>query len=132
MAAASLRRMRDLLPAEARAAATGVLSALAGGLVRLPFEGALDNQLAFLTFYPAVTVAAWLGGLVGGLAAVAASLVLVALVVAPAAGSATVVGALVFVAAGVLISVLGQEFRVSRVSAHDTARRARFLADIAR
>jgi signal transduction histidine kinase len=132
MAAASLTRVREALSAEARAAAIGVLSALAGGLVRLPFERALDSQLAFLTFYPAVTVAAWLGGLVGGLAAVAASLVLVALVVAPVASSATVVGALVFVAAGVLISALGQQFRLSRVGAVETARRARLLADVAK
>src|SRR3954454_18000013 len=132
MAAPSRFRLTDTLPAEATAAAIGVLSGILCGAIRLPFEGALQNQLAFLTFYPAVTIAAWLGGLVGGLTAIVISLVLVSLVVAPELSSATIVGALVFVAAGVLISVLGEQFRGSQRRARETVRRARFLADVAK
>src|SRR3954452_24520931 len=132
MAGPSRVRVTDTLPAEAAAAAVGLLSGIVCGAIRLPFEQALQNQLAFLTFYPAVTIAAWLGGLVGGLTAIVTSLVLVSLVVAPELSSATVVGALVFVAAGVLISVLGERFRASQRGAEDGGRRARFLAHVAK
>src|SRR3954468_3473290 len=132
MAGPSRFRGTDTLPAEATAAAVGVLSGIVGGAIRLPFEQALQNQLALLTFYPAVTIAAWLGGLVGGLTAIVTSLVLVSLVVAPELSSATIVGAFVFVAAGVLISVLGEQFRGSQRRARETVRRARFLADVAK
>jgi len=124
-------RGRTALPAGLVSAVIGVLCGLAGGLARLPFEAALDNQLAFLTFFPAVAAAAWLAGLVGGLAAIATSLVLVALVVAPTSSSANLVGAIVFVAGGCVVSAMGQQFRVSRAAADETAQRARFVADIA-
>src|SRR3954453_21830785 len=132
MAGPSRFRVTDTLPAEATAAAVGVLSGIVCGAIPLPFEQTLQNQLAFLTFYPAVTIAAWLRGLVGGLTAIVTSLVLVSLVVAPELSSATIVGAFVFVAAGVLISALGEQFRASQRGADETVRRARFLADVAK
>src|SRR3954452_4865898 len=132
MAGPSRVRVTDTLPAEAAAAAVGVLSGILCGAIRVPFEQALQNQLAFLTFYPAVTIAAWLGGLVGGLTAIVTSLVLVSLVVAPELSSATIVGTFVFVGAGVLISVLGEQFRGSQRRASEPVRRASFLPDVAK
>jgi two-component system sensor kinase FixL len=44
----------------------GVAAALLGAVLRLAFVGLLENRLVYVTFYPAVEVAALLGGIASG------------------------------------------------------------------
>jgi signal transduction histidine kinase len=122
-------RARTRVPPDVTAALLGIACAVVGGVARLPLGAALGDELAFVTFYPAVTVAAWAGGLIGGLAAVAMSLVLVEVVVAPVPDAANLVGVAVFVVAGALIAALGGQLRRSRSAALTSAERAGFVAE---
>jgi K+-sensing histidine kinase KdpD len=56
--------------------AVGVLVAIIAAAIRLQFLEVLELRAAFLTFYPAVAVAALYGGLEAGLLATAVSAVL--------------------------------------------------------
>ncbi len=125
-------RTRTRVPPDVLAALLGIACAVVGGFARLPLEAVLDGELAFVTFYPALTVAAWAGGLIGGLSAMAMSLILVELVVGPAPDATNLVGVAVFVAAGILTAALGGQLRRSRAAAQTGAERARFVADAAK
>src|SRR5208283_2566434 len=54
----------------------GVLAAVLAAAIRLQFLEVLELRAAFLTFYPAVAIAALYGGLEAGLTATAVSAVL--------------------------------------------------------
>jgi signal transduction histidine kinase len=125
-------RSRTPVPADVTAALIGIACAVVAGFARLPVEGLLGQQFLFLTFYPALTVAAWAGGLIGGLAALAMSLVVIEIVVGPSADAGNLAAVAIFVGAGTLTAALGEQLRRSRSEAQVRAERARFVADAAK
>jgi signal transduction histidine kinase len=113
-------------------AGVGLALVVAAAAVRLPLSAALGDELAYLTFYPAVAIAAWAAGLWGGLAAVAGSAVLAVILFLLASGQAStaaLVGLLIFCLAGVLIAVLCGQLHASRAQAVSARERSAFLAD---
>lgn len=114
--------------------ALGLAAAAGGAAVRLALGVPLGVALPFLTFYPAVAVGAWGGGLVGGLVAMAASLAVALTVIAQRVqpDSANAVGAVVFVLGSLVIAWLGHGARRSRRDAEAARDRARFVAEAAR
>src|SRR5712691_9999661 len=86
-------------------------------LVRVAFDPLLGGELPFLTFYPAVMVSAWLGGFWPGiLTTLLAATIADYLWLSPTSSLAIsragdVVGLLVFVGMGALISVLNESWR---------------------
>jgi len=86
----------------------GVAAALLGAALRLACMGLLENRLAYVTFYPAVEVAALLGGIAsGGLATVLCAL-LAHLWVAPIANLGGWLGLAIFLTMGVAISSVAE------------------------
>ena len=86
----------------------GVAAALLGAALRLACMGLLENRLAYVTFYPAVEVAALLGGIAsGGLATVLCAL-LAHLWVAPIANLGGWLGLAIFLTMGGAISSVAE------------------------
>jgi two-component system sensor kinase FixL len=86
----------------------GVAAALLGAALRLACMGLLENRLVYVTFYPAVVVAALLGGMAsGGLATVLCAL-LAHLWVAPIANLGGWLGLALFLTVGVAISCVAE------------------------
>jgi PAS domain S-box-containing protein len=97
--------------------------------VRFAMSPVWGAGLPYITFYPAVMVSAWLGGIGPGLVATAVSAVLadyfwVSPVFSFAIGDRPdAVGLLVFIAMGVLISLLNEAWRRSTSAAFDSRQR---------
>lgn len=138
-----LTGLRVIIPINTkRYAAVVALVALASALRVWPLQ-ALGSHLAWLTFYPAVTVAAICGGLAAGLLATGLACLTVAafwpvLVTEPfLVGNADWLGLAVFVLAGAMISSVAEALRRANVRARlarlrlEDASRARsaFLAN---
>lgn len=115
-------------------AAIGLGFVVLAALVRVALAQHLGTSFAFITFYPAVAFAAWLGGLVAGLSATAAAAVLTALLVDPTLGLAVEnpVPNLIFVVSGIGMSVMGGRLRAGSRAAHAARERAAFLAEASR
>lgn len=115
---------------------TVAVCAVAGGLaLRLTVGPALGSTVPYITFFPAVMLAAWFGGLGPGILAAALSLLAAyyfALETSSAPGLAHATGAILFIAVAVFISVLDEALRHARARSEErfrqlsleTARRA--------
>jgi signal transduction histidine kinase len=109
----------------------GVLAPIAGLIVRVLLLGDLGAEVAFITFYPAVAVAAWSGGLLGGAVATAVSAALAAVFVMTPTSRLAVdnpLGLLVFVVSGLVISALGGGLHTALAASERARARAAFLA----
>jgi K+-sensing histidine kinase KdpD len=115
-----------------RALIIGILAATVGLLIRVPLRSVLGDSLPFITFFPAVAVAAWAGGLRGGLVATVASAAIAASGLMTAfdpGGAPDRVELGLFVIAGVLISSLGGQLHEAIDGAERSRDRAAFLAE---
>jgi signal transduction histidine kinase len=111
--------------------AIGFYSALAGGAAQIPLI-ARGESAPFLTLYPAVALASWAGGLLGGVAAcLAAEIIAIYLFIAPQgvlspSDDFAIIG---FVIGGLLIAGLGGHLHESLRAAALATVRASWLAD---
>src|SRR4051794_10423214 len=81
----------------------GLLAPVGGLVVRILLLGDLGSEVAFITFYPAVAIAAWSGGFLGGsIATVVSSLLAAVFVMTPVSRLAidNPLGLVVFVVSG--------------------------------
>jgi PAS domain S-box-containing protein len=83
-------------------------------VVRVVFLDALGGRLVYLTFYPAVAVAALLGGLAGGVSAMIASAVLGHVLIAPLTSGADMVGLAAFLVSSFIVAAMAEAVRVSQ------------------
>lgn len=121
-------------PGPAKAAMIAAMCVAAGGLARLPLEPFLHGTISFVTFFPAVTLAALWGGRRAGYPAVLLSVATVWGMVPPLfvwPGEHAALEAALFCAAGVLITLAADELKSALRSLHEaletereTARRA--------
>jgi PAS domain S-box-containing protein len=105
--------------------AVAVCSVAAGLGLRFLLAGALDYRARYIAFFPAIMFAAWFGGFGPGILATALSLAAAfyfALEPSRTAGSTNAIGAIVFVAVSVFISVLNEALRRSRARSNDRVR----------
>jgi K+-sensing histidine kinase KdpD len=110
----------------------GIGVAIAASVLRAAVAPVLGNSVPFVTFFPAVAVAAWLGGLAGGLSAtVTGALVSGYFLLEPIASVevAQVVPMAMFLIGSVVISVVGGLLHGERGRAQEAEARASFLAD---
>ena len=100
--------------------AAAVCSVAAGWGLRSSVDSALGTTVPYITFFPAVMLAAWFGGLGPGILATVLSLLLVFYSIIPPFGSlkpansADAVGGVLFVAVSSFIVVLNEALRRSR------------------
>lgn len=93
--------------------AVALVSVAAAALIRLPLSPEIGTRAAFVTFFPAIILSAWLGGWRGGLTATALSaLVLVYFLIPPlnsllVSDTADQVSLVFFFVVGVAMSALG-------------------------
>jgi PAS domain S-box-containing protein len=90
-----------------------VLTALA---LRLTLLGGLEERLAYVTFYPAVAVAAIVGGFSAGALATILSAVLAHAVLAPLLEAADWLGLATFLVSGTLVVVMAEGLHVAQAS----------------
>jgi PAS domain S-box-containing protein len=105
--------------------AVAVCSVGAGLALRFALGAALGSTLPYITFFPAIMLAAWFGGLGPGILAMLLSLAAVfyfALEPLYAANSADAIGAFVFVGVSVFISILNEALRRSRARSDERFR----------
>jgi PAS domain S-box-containing protein len=98
--------------------AVAVCSVAAGVALRFALGPALGPMLPYITFFPAIMLAAWFGGLGPGLLATLLSLAAVFYF----ALDANVTGAILFVAGSVFISILTEALRRSRARSGERLR----------
>ncbi len=112
-----------------------VLLAVFAALIRWQFLGVLGLRAAFITFFPAVTLAALYGGFLPGLLAAVVSAALADYFWAEPVGrfatknTPDLIGILFFLAAGALISWLAEAAFRAQVRAERAEGRSRFLAE---
>lgn len=94
-----------------RRLAIGVVVAAAGALCRLIFPDSLGDRLSYVTFYPAVQIAALVGGLVSGLTAVVLTALLAHLLFVPISNSNDWLGLTIFLISGVIVSGVAEALR---------------------
>jgi PAS domain-containing protein len=107
--------------------AAAVCSVAAGLALRFALGDVLGATVPYITFFPAVMLAAWFGGFGPGILATALSLIAAFyFAIEPfrldASNSAHVVGALVFLAFSVFISALNEALRRSRARSDERFR----------
>ncbi len=105
--------------------AVAVCSVAAGLGLRFLLAGALGYKVRYITFFPAIMFAAWFGGFGPGIFATALSLAAAfyfALESLPIAGSDSPIGAIVFVAVSVFISIFNEALRRSRARSDERFR----------
>jgi PAS domain S-box-containing protein len=113
----------------------GVLLAVIAAAIRLQFLEILELRVTFLTFYPAVTVAALYGGLGPGLLATGVSAVLADYFWMEPVGrlaitnSADLMSMVVFLASGALISYLAEVTYRAQARAHKAEEQSRLAAE---
>jgi PAS domain S-box-containing protein len=124
------------VPDTARRYAIGVLAALGGVVLRLGVAPVLKHELIYITFFPAVMVSAWYGGLGPGLLTMALSLLATTYVLhEPPFGfvltAPLLLGAVLFVAVGALICWLTESLRAARMQAEiESNTRKRYEEDL--
>lgn len=95
-----------------------VCAVAAGSALRFALGAVLGSTLAYITFFPAIMLAAWFGGLGPGILAT-----LLSLVAASYLGlGANITGAILFVAVSVFISFLTEALRRSRARSEERFR----------
>ena len=115
--------------------AVGVLAAVIAAAIRLQFLGTLELRATFLTFYPAVAVAALYGGFVAGLLATVVSAVLANYFWMEPVGqfaianSADLLSIIVFLASGGLVSYLAEATYRAQARAHKAEEQSRLSAE---
>ncbi len=82
----------------------GAAAVLFGAVLRSALSETLADRLAYVTFFPAVTIAALLGGMVAGLSATLMCAALVLFALAPSIDEGDVIGLEVFLSSSVLIT----------------------------
>ncbi len=132
-----MARLRPAVEAHRRLlseVALGLAAATGGAAARLALDAPLGHALPFVTFFPAVALGAWGGGLVGGLVAIVASVGAALAMIGERAqpASANFVGAAVFVLGGIMTAWLGHGARHGRHEAEAARDRARFVAEASR
>ncbi len=124
LAAATARRwLSRFFPCNpfARRIALGLGAGVLGLILRLAVEGVLGQRVFYVTFYPAVIVAAFLGGSASGLVAAGLCAVVTHLWLSPLSTPGDWIGLAIFLASSMMISAAGEALN-----------RARFDADFAR
>ncbi len=101
--------------------AIGVGAAVLGLALRLAIQGVVGNRLAYLTFYPVVTLAALIGGSVSGLVAALLCAAVTHLWLFPLANPANWVGLSIFLASAAIISGVGELLHRARSRADQRA-----------
>ncbi|MBF0482199.1 MAG: response regulator [Desulfovibrionaceae bacterium] len=106
-------------------------------LFRLAFFGPLGNRIPYLTFYPAVAVAALFGGLSTGLSATLFSAVLILTWLLPggallAMGPVDALAFAVFILSGVLVSSIAEAMRRAQAKASEAREQAALAQERAR
>lgn len=91
-----------------------LVAVLAAIVIRVLFLDALGGRLVYLTFSPAVAIAALLGGIAGGLMATIVAAVLVHVLIAPFAAGADLAGLAAFLASGFVIAAMAETVRISQ------------------
>ncbi len=113
----------------------GVLVAIVAAAIRLQFLEILELRATFLTFYPAVAVAALYGGLGPGLLATVVSAALADYFWMEPVGQfaitdfADILSMAVFVASGALISYLAEAIYSAQARAHKAEEQSRLAAE---
>ena len=113
----------------------GVLVAVLAAVIRLQFLEVLELRAAFLTFYPAVAVAAIYGGLEAGLVATVVSAFLADYFWMEPVGhfaitnSADLISMAIFLASCTLISYLAEAAFRAQAGAHKAEEQARLAAE---
>ena len=115
--------------------AVGVLAAVIAAAIRLQFLEVLELRAAFLTFYPAVAVAALYGGLEAGLLATAVSAALADYFWMEPVGSFSImnppdlISVGIFLASCILISYLAEAAFRAQARAHKAEEQSRLAAE---
>jgi PAS domain S-box-containing protein len=115
--------------------AAGVLAAVLAAAIRFQFLGALELRATFLTFYPAVAVAALYGGFSAGLPATIVSAALADYFWMEPVGqfgitnSADLLSLVVFVASGALISYIAEATYSAQARAHKAEEQSKLSAE---
>jgi len=119
VAARARRWSRALLPRNlfARRIALGVCAAAVGLLLRLAVEDFLGQRLTYVTFYPAVIVAAFFGGSASGLVAAALCAVVAHVWLSPLASAGDWIGLAIYLTSSMMISAVGEALHRARVEA---------------
>jgi PAS domain S-box-containing protein len=91
--------------------ALAIVIVVAAVAIRFTLLGALETRLVYVTLYQAVTVAALVSGLYGGVLATIAAAFLAHLVVVPLRDGGDFVGLATFLVSGLLISVMAEALR---------------------
>ena len=113
----------------------GVLFAIIAAAIRLQFLAILELRGPFLTFYPAVAVAALYGGFGAGLLATAVSIALASYFWIEPVGYFTIsnfadlISIVVFLASGALISYLAEATYRAQARAHKAEEQSRLAAE---
>ena len=115
---------------DARHYALAFVAVLVAAGARRVLAPLFGEQLPFLTFFPAVAVAAWYGGFGPGVFATAGAALLATLLVpaydpAALAGAAYWIGLTVFVTGNVVISALSERLHAARFAAAEAAEATR-------
>jgi PAS domain S-box-containing protein len=95
--------------------AVALFAVLAAIAIRATLLDALGIRFAYLTFYPAVAVAALLGGVAAGVLATIIAAVLAHLLISPLASVADLTGLAAFLVGSLIIVVMAEGARVSQV-----------------
>ncbi len=108
----------------------GVLAAGSGGLLRFALADQLGTRIAYLTLYPAVGIAALIGGFASGLAAAVISALMVLVWISPLADLGDWIGLGVFSISATILSLLTEVLhrtwaRLSAAQAKDQLHMAR-------
>ena len=115
--------------------AVGVLIAILAAFIRWHFLGVLEFRVVFLTFYPAVAVAALYGGVAAGLPATVASVALADYFWIEPVGQfaitelADLISMIVFLASATLISCMAETTYRAQARANKAEEQARLLAE---
>jgi PAS domain S-box-containing protein len=115
--------------------AVGALAAVLAALLRLEFLDILEFRATFITFYPAVAVAALYGGFEGGMLATLVSAALADYFWIEPVGHfsvadfADLMGLVIFIGSGALISFLAEAAYRAQARAHEAEERARLATE---
>ncbi len=86
----------------------GVTAVLIGAVLRSALSDRLADHLAYVTFFPAVSIAALLGGTVAGMSATLMCAILVVFALAPVIDEGEVIGLEVFLTSSALITAISE------------------------
>ncbi|MFY9657390.1 MAG: PAS domain S-box protein [Methylocystis sp.] len=127
LAAATARRwLRSFFPGNllARRVALGVGAAALGLALRFGVQDLLGGRLAYVTFYPVVTIAAFFGGAMSGLIAAALCAGIAHMWFFPLSDAGDWIGLAIFVTSSAIISGTGEALHLARFEADFARERA--------